>query len=82
MDRRTSEEDSLVPVQPRGPEVLDLRLSEERVTGTAEGFKVEPKRFLEDEVWRMVTDIVVSMGGQWFAAGKNGHWLIPRRAAP
>jgi hypothetical protein len=53
---------------------LDKTLS---LSVTAEGFRVDPKRSLDDEVRRMVTDIVRDMGGQYVSAG-NSHWLIPR----
>jgi len=74
---------------PRSLDELSYKLSEHilDVDGTltivehADGFTVEKKRYLEDDLWAMINAVIVSkMGGEWVSKGKASHWFVPKGA--
>lgn len=72
---------------PKSYDELHYRLSEHilDIDGTLsivehdQCFTVEKERYLDDEVWAMINDIIVSMGGEWISKGKHSHWRIPKQ---
>jgi hypothetical protein len=85
--REETEREAVVPSSvPSSLEEVEYRLGEHilemgKTLDLSEGadcFFVQQKRFLEAEVWQMITDIILSMGGQWVSEGPKSHWEIPK----
>ena len=47
------------------------------LTETAEGLRIERRRYLDDDEWAMINDVIASLGGEWVSAGKQSRWKIP-----
>ena len=50
------------------------------ITESQEGFKVDRAKYLETDLWQEITDRIQQFGGKWVSAGREGHWIVPRKS--
>jgi hypothetical protein len=49
------------------------------ITESQKGFRLEKAGYLETEVWQKINNKIQQLGGRWVSAGKDSHWIVPRK---
>ena len=51
------------------------------VKAERDGWRINPRQFLASEPFRVVLDIVQSLGGKYVSAGRESHFTVPFKEA-